>query len=87
VLFLVVFALTAQAEDQSFMAITDAELRSNQVPTLGLFCKASSQEKYLTKHLSNFKSAFIGGTHQDAFRRPEFINQLAAFLSVETAKK
>jgi pimeloyl-ACP methyl ester carboxylesterase len=80
-------AYAAVFQSLSALRVTDAELRSNQVPTLGLFCAANSQEEYLTKHLANFKSAFIGGTHQDAFHRPEFINDLTAFLSAETAKK
>jgi pimeloyl-ACP methyl ester carboxylesterase len=78
-------AYAAVFQSLSALRITDAELRSNQVPALGLFCKTS--EEYLTKHLSNFKSAFIGGTHQDAFYRPEFINALTAFLSAQTARE
>ena len=69
------------------MKVTDAELRSNQVPTLGLFCKADSRTEYLRNHLPNFKTAFIGGSHQDGYLRPEFISNLKAFLKAETSKE
>jgi pimeloyl-ACP methyl ester carboxylesterase len=80
-------AYAAVFQSLSALKVTDAELRANQVPTLGLFCKADSRTEYLTAHLSNFKAVFIGGTHQDGFLRPEFIRSLKAFLDAERFKK
>jgi len=71
----------------SALKVTDAELRANQVPVLGLFCKADSRTEYLATHLSNFKTAFIGGSHQDGFLRSEFISNLKAFLNAERDKE
>ncbi len=80
-------AYAAVFQSLSALKVTDAELRVNQVPTLGLFCKADSRTEYLRTHLSNFKSALIGGSHQNGFRRPEFISNLQAFLNAQRDKK
>ena len=71
----------------SALKVTEAELRANEVPTIGLFCKADSRTEYLTDHLSNFKTAVIGGSHQDGYLRPEFLNHLKAFLKAEAGKE
>jgi pimeloyl-ACP methyl ester carboxylesterase len=80
-------AYAAVFQSLSALKVTDVELRANRVPTLGVFCKANSQTEYLAAHLSNFKASFIGGSHQDAFLRPEFISNLRAFLSAEKDKE
>jgi len=80
-------AYAAVYQSLSALKVTDAELRSNQVPVLGLFCKADSRTEYLTNHLPNFKTAFIGGSHQDDYLRPEFISNLKAFLNAETSEE
>jgi len=80
-------AYAAVFRSLSALKVTDAELRSNQVPVLGLFCKADARTEYLTNHLPNFKTAFIGGSHQDGYLRPEFISNLKAFLKAETGKE
>jgi len=80
-------AYAAVFQSLSALKVTDAELRANQVPVLGLFCAADSRTEYLTTHLSNIKIAFIGGSHQDGFLRPEFISNLRAFLNAERGKE
>jgi pimeloyl-ACP methyl ester carboxylesterase len=76
-------AYAAVLQGLSALKVTDAELRANRVPTLGLFCTAGSQTEYLTTHLSNFKAAFIGGSHREGFLRTEFISNLKAFLGAQ----
>ena len=80
-------AYAAALQSLSALRVSDAELRANRVPTLGLFCKADSRTEYLTNHLSNFKTALIGGSHQDGFLRPEFLDNLKAFLDAERDKE
>jgi pimeloyl-ACP methyl ester carboxylesterase len=80
-------AYAAAFQSLSALRVTDAELRANRVPTLGLFCQTDSRTEYLTTHLSNFKTACIGGSHQDGFLRPEFIDNLKAFLNAERDKE
>ncbi len=79
-------AYAAVFQSLSTLKITEAELRANKVPTLGLYCKADSRTEYLTNHFSNFKTAIIGGTHQDGYLRPEFLNDMKAFLKTEARK-
>ena len=80
-------AYAAVFQSLSALKVTEAELRSNQVPVLGLFCKADTRADYLAKHLSNFKARFIGGSHQDAFLRPEFTAQVKEFLDAQPGRK
>ena len=80
-------AYAAILQSLSVLKVTDAQLRANQVPTLGLFCKPGPQMEYLTNHLSHFKTAVIGGTHKDGYLRPEFLENLKAFLKGETGNQ
>jgi pimeloyl-ACP methyl ester carboxylesterase len=79
-------AYAAVFQSLSASKVTDAELRANRVPTLGLFCQADSRTEYLTAHLPNYKTEFIGGSHQDGFLRPEFTSKLKAFLDARPNK-
>jgi pimeloyl-ACP methyl ester carboxylesterase len=80
-------AYAAVFQSLSALKVAEAELRSNQVPVLGLFTKTNSRTDYLTKHLSNFKAGFVGGSHEDAFLRPEFIAQAKEFLDAHKIQK
>jgi pimeloyl-ACP methyl ester carboxylesterase len=80
-------AYAAIFQSLSALKVTDAELRANRVPTLGLSCKADSRTEYLKNHLSNFETAIIGGNHEDGYFRPEFISNVKAFLKVQTGKQ
>ena len=73
-------AYTAVFQSLKCFQVTNAELRANAVPVLGLFCKMDSRVEYLTNHLSKLKMVVIGGSHVDGFRRPEFISNLKDFL-------
>ncbi len=80
-------AYAAIFQSLSALKVTEAELRANQVSTLGLYCKTDTRTEYLTNHLSNFKTAIIGGTHQDGYLRPEFLRNLKVFLKTERSKE
>jgi hypothetical protein len=80
-------AYSAIFQSLSALTVTEAELRNIHVPVLGLFCKADSRTDYLAKHLSNFKPGIIGGSHQDAYLRPEFTAQVKEFLDAQRVPK
>jgi pimeloyl-ACP methyl ester carboxylesterase len=80
-------AYAAIFQSLNALKVTEADLRSNRVPVLGLFTRKDPRTDYLTKHLSNFKAGFIGGSHQDAFLRPEFTGQVKDFLDSQKVEK
>jgi pimeloyl-ACP methyl ester carboxylesterase len=80
-------AYAAAFQSLSALKVANAELRTNRVTTLGLFCQADSRTEYLTKHMSNFKTGLLGGSHRDAFLRPEFTAQVKEFLDAQRDRK
>lgn len=65
------------------LKVADVKLEANRVPVLGLFCRSGDQSEYLTMRLSNFKAGFVGGSHRDAYLRPEFLAKVKDFLNAQ----
>ncbi len=78
-------ALAACVRGMKGLAVTEQQLRANKVPTLALIgevdpLKAGVDE--LQQCMSNLKVEVIkGADHMTAFRSPEFIEDLQAFLA------
>lgn len=68
------------------LKVSDAKLEVNRVPVLGLFCRSGEQSQYLTMRLSNFNARFVGGSHLDAYLRPQFVARVKAFLDAQQTR-
>jgi pimeloyl-ACP methyl ester carboxylesterase len=78
-------ALTAVARGMKGLVVTDAQLKSNRVPTLALVGANDPLKKgvdELKGRLANLQVVVIpGADHITAFARPEFLKDLQEFLA------
>jgi pimeloyl-ACP methyl ester carboxylesterase len=77
-------ALAAVLRGMKNLAVSDAQLKANQAPTLALIGEIDPLKKgvdELKGRLSNLRTVVIDGAdHMTAFTRPEFVQELKEFL-------
>jgi pimeloyl-ACP methyl ester carboxylesterase len=83
-------ALAAVARGMPNLAVSDAQLKANQAPTLALIGEIDPLKKgvdELKGPLSNLRTVVIAGAdHMTAFTRPEFVTELKEFLGKHPRK-
>jgi pimeloyl-ACP methyl ester carboxylesterase len=83
-------ALAAVIRGMKNLAVSDAQLKANQAPTLALIGEIDPLKKgvdELKGQLSNLQTVVIDGAdHMTAFTRPEFVKELKVFLGKHPRK-